>query len=150
MDRSNSDTDASARTARAGQATALVTVRTPREILTQQQLPYFVGISRNTVGAEGISMHLVCIPPGARAEPHSHLGYETGIYLLHGRVETRYGTHLEKSVINETGDFLFIPPGVPHQPINLSKTEVARAIVVRNDPNENENVLPYAPDPAPI
>ena len=88
-------------------------------------------------------MHLVVIPPGARADPHAHRGYETAIYVLEGRVETRYGPGLAASVVSEAGDFLFIPPGVPHEAINLSATEPARAIVARNDPAEQDNVVPY-------
>ena len=121
-------------------------IRPEREVATRQRLPYFVGISGATVGAHGLSMHLVVIPPGARAEPHSHRGYETGIYVLEGRVETRYGPRLESSVVSEAGDFLFIPPDVPHEAINLSDTEPARAIVARNDRAEQDNVVPYAPD----
>jgi uncharacterized RmlC-like cupin family protein len=123
-------------------------IRPLQEVLTRQQLPYFVGISGETVGARGLSMHLVVIPPGARSEPHSHRDYETGIYLLEGRVETRYGAQLESSVISEAGDFLFIPPGIPHEAINLSATLPARAVVSRNDPAEQDNVVPYAPGPA--
>ncbi len=67
------------------------------------------------------------------------------MYVLEGRVETRFGPRLERSVITEAGDFLFILPDVPHQPINLSATEAARAIVVRNDPNEQEHVILYDP-----
>jgi uncharacterized RmlC-like cupin family protein len=44
-------------------------------------------------------------------------------------------------VVNEAGDFIFIPPDVPHQPVNLSNTEPAIAIVARNDPNEQEHVI---------
>ena len=118
-------------------------VRAEREILTKQRLPYFVGVSGETVGARGLSMHIVVIPPGARAEPHSHRGYETAIYVLEGRVETRYGARLESTVVSEAGDFLFIPPGVPHEAVNLSASEPARAIVARNDPAEQDNVLPF-------
>ena len=118
-------------------------VRPAAEVLTRQRLPYFVGVSGATVGARGLSMHMVVIPPGARADPHSHRGYETGIYVLEGRVETRYGPGLAASVVSEAGDFLFIPPGVPHEAINLSATEPARAIVSRNDPAEQDNVVPY-------
>ena len=64
-------------------------------------------------------------------------------YLMQGRVETRYGEGLKKSVVNVAGDFLFIPPDVPHQPVNLSDTEPAIAIVARNDPNEQEHVVIY-------
>ncbi len=123
--------------------TEIVTVRSPQEVLTQQKIPYFLGISETTAGAKGISMNLVVIPPGASAEPHSHRTFETGIYVLQGKVETRYGEGLKKSVVNVAGDFVFIPPDLPHQPINLSQEETAIAVVVRNDPKEQENVVPY-------
>ena len=115
--------------------------------MTQQHLSYFVGISRDTAGATGVSMHMVVIPPGAAAEPHLHRGYETAIYLLEGRVETRYGPGLAQSVVNQAGDFIFIPANLPHQPINLSTTDPARAIVARNDPNEQESVALYEARP---
>ncbi|MBD1866102.1 cupin domain-containing protein [Oculatella sp. FACHB-28] len=124
---------------------AIVTVRPDVETLTRQRLPYFVGISKSTAGAKGVSMNLVIIPAGGTAEPHFHRDYETAIYLIKGRVETRYGEGLKQSVINEAGDFIFIPPGVPHQPYNLSDTEPAHALVARNDPNEQENVVLYDP-----
>ena len=124
--------------------TEVVTVNSPEQIETRQALPYFLGISTRTTGARGISMNLVVIPPGAVAEPHYHRDFETGIYVLQGRVETRYGHKLEKSVINGPGDFVFIPPNLPHQPVNLSDSETAMGIVVRNDPNEQENVVPYS------
>ncbi len=120
-------------------------IRPDRATDTLQRLPYFIGVSGRTVSATGLSMHLVVIPPGARAEPHIHLGYETGIYVLEGRVETRYGDGLTQSVVSEAGDFLFVPPGVPHAAINLSATEPARAIVARNDPAEQDKVAPYVP-----
>ncbi len=125
----------------------LITIRPDNEVMTRQKLPYFVGISGATAGTTGLSMHLVVIPPGAIAAPHFHQGFETGIYVLDGQVETRYGSALEKSSINQAGDFLFIPPGVPHTAINLSQTEPARAIVARNEPNEQENVVPYSIHP---
>lgn len=123
----------------------VVRVTTPAEIFGKQRLPLFVGISGDTAGARGLCMHLVVIPPGGAAAPHTHAGYETAIYLLEGRVETRYGAGLKQSVITEPGDFLFIPANVAHQPVNLSDTEPARAIVARNDPNEQESVVPYDP-----
>ncbi len=121
----------------------IITVRPDATTMTRQRLPNFVGISAATTGATGISMNLVVIPPGGAAEPHLHRNYETAIYLLKGRVETRYGPGLRQSVINEAGDFLFIPANVPHQPINLSDTEPAQAIVARNDANEQESVELY-------
>jgi uncharacterized RmlC-like cupin family protein len=119
------------------------TIRPDREVLTRQRLPYFLGVSGATVGAEGLSMHMVVIPPGARSEAHAHRGYETAIYVLEGRVRTLYGHRLERSMDSEAGDFLYIPPDMPHVAINLSDTQPARAIVARNDPAEQDNVVPY-------
>lgn len=121
----------------------VVTVRPRESVMTLQRLPYFVGVSAATAGAKAISMNMVVIPPGAAAEPHYHRGYETAIYILKGRVETRYGAGLKRSVVNEEGDFVFIPPGLPHQPVNLSATDTALAIVARNDPAEQESVVKY-------
>ena len=121
----------------------VITVRPEESIATKQNLPYFVGISQETVGAKGLSMNIVVIPPGGSPKAHYHKDFETAIYLLKGRVETWFGKNLKESMINEEGDFVYIPPGVPHKPINLSETETALAIVSRNDPNEHENVIAY-------
>ena len=121
----------------------VVTVRPKETLTTKQNLPYYVGISQETASAKGLSMNLVVIPPGASPKAHYHKDFETAIYLLKGRVETRFGENLQESTINEEGDFVYIPPGVPHKPVNLSDTEPALAIVSRNDPNEHENVIAY-------
>ncbi len=126
-------------------AQELIAIKPTAETMTRQGLPYFLGISGTTAGTQGLSMHLVTIPPGGVAAPHRHQGFETAIYVLEGRVETRYGNGLLQSVISEAGEFLFIPPDVPHQARNLSATEAARAVVARNDPNEQESVVPYDP-----
>lgn len=125
----------------------VIMVRSRAEETLPQNLPFRPGISGKSAGARGISMYKIVIPPGASAEPHRHVKFETAIFLLKGRVETRYGANLEKSVTNVAGDFIFIPPDLPHQPVNLSDTESAEAIVARNDPSETESVVPYTPDP---
>jgi uncharacterized RmlC-like cupin family protein len=123
----------------------IITVRPDVTIDTIQKLPNYLGISEKTSGATGISMNIVVIPPAAKAEPHYHDGFETAIYLLKGEVKTLYGENLSKSVINKQGDFIFIPAGVPHQPVNLSSETEAIALVARNDPNEQESVKVYHP-----
>ncbi|MBN8655937.1 MAG: cupin domain-containing protein [Anaerolineae bacterium] len=123
----------------------IITVRPQGTHISKQQLPNFEGISAATAGAQHLCMHLVIIPPGGRAVAHYHDGYETTIYIIQGKAETRYGKNLEHSTINEAGDFLFIPPNLPHQPINLSDTEQVIAVVARNDPNEQESVVVYDP-----
>ncbi len=123
----------------------IVVVKEGVAINARQEIPYFVGVSARTTGASGISMQRVVIPPGGIAKAHIHLDYETAIYVLEGHVETRYGPGLRKSVINGPGDFIYIPPDVPHQPRNLSETEPAIAIVARNDAEEQEHVMLYEP-----
>ena len=118
-------------------------LRPEREVLTRQRLPYFVGISGQSAGARGLSMHMVVIPPGARAEPHAHRGHETAIYVLEGRVETRYGAGLAQSVVSEAGAFRCTPPAVPPVAITLRATVRARASGARHDPAEQDNVVPY-------
>jgi uncharacterized RmlC-like cupin family protein len=109
----------------------------------RQHLDYFLGVAAETCGSTGLAMHLVVVPPGGAADPHYHDGYETAIYQLEGLVETRYGPALDQSVVTQPGEFLFVPPGVPHQAVNLSDTEPAVAIIARNDANEQERVVPY-------
>ena len=112
---------------------------------SKQRLKQFVGISGANSGARGLSMNRVVIPPSGQAAAHRHVGSESAIFLLAGRVKTFYGPCLEKSVINQTGDFLFIPAGITHMPVNLSASEAAIAIVARNDANEQEHVELHAP-----
>lgn len=121
----------------------IITVHPQDTHISKQQLPNFEGISAQTVGTKHLCMHLVVIPPGGKAVAHYHNGYESAIYIIKGRAETRYGPNLEYSSINETGDFLFIPPNLPHQPVNLSDSEEVIAVVSRNDPNEQESVVVY-------
>ena len=123
----------------------VVTIRPEGTITTKQNLPYYIGISQATAGSKGLSMNLTVIPPGGSPKAHYHKDFETAIYLLKGRVETRFGENLKESMINEEGDFVFIPPGVPHKPVNLSDTEPALAIVSRNSTNLHENVVSYDP-----
>jgi uncharacterized RmlC-like cupin family protein len=123
----------------------IVTVRPLTTSTSKQKLKQFVGISGANSGARGLSMNRVVIPPGGQAAAHRHVGSESAIFLLAGRVKTFYGPCLEKSVINQTGDFLFIPAGVIHMPVNLSASEAAIAIVARNDANEQEHVELHAP-----
>ncbi len=120
----------------------LVVVRAGKDT-QRQQIGYTVGVSADVCGSTGLSLSYIVVPPGGVADAHLHDGYETAIYQLSGRVETRYGDGLAESVVTEAGDFLFIPPGVPHQPRNLSDSEPATAVVARNDARDEERVVPY-------
>jgi uncharacterized RmlC-like cupin family protein len=117
-----------------------VVIRGGKPFTGRQGLDYFEGISAESAGATGICMHLLEIPPGASARPHLHERHETAILVLSGRARMRYGEGLAKELEVQAGDFLYIPPGMPHQPFNASD-EVARAVLARTDPNEQESVV---------
>ena len=106
----------------------------------KQGLSYFSGISRESAGTERICMHLLEMQPGARAIPHYHEDHETAIFMLEGVSEMLYGDHLEHKMRVEAGDFVYIPAGVPHLPYNPGAS-IARAVLARTDPNEQESVV---------
>ncbi|PSJ64843.1 cupin domain-containing protein [Kumtagia ephedrae] len=106
----------------------------------KQGFSYFEGIARETVGAQGICMHLLTVPPGKRAKAHMHESHETAIYVLSGEVHTWYGDALEHVQVARAGDLFYIPAGVPHLPANLS-SEPASAVIARTDPHEQESVV---------
>ena len=106
----------------------------------RQGLTYEAGISAESVGAQAICMHLLRLPPEARAHPHLHANHETAIYLLSGRAAMWYGEQLEQHLEMEAGDWLYIPAGVVHLPYNPG-TEDAVAVIARTDPNEQESVV---------
>ncbi|AZO62236.1 MAG: cupin domain-containing protein [Mesorhizobium sp.] len=106
----------------------------------KQGLSYFAGIAAETVGSSGICMHLLTMPPGARAKAHMHENHETAIYVLSGEVHTWYGDRLEHHEVVKAGDLFYIPAGVPHLPANLSGAP-SSAVIARTDPNEQESVV---------
>jgi uncharacterized RmlC-like cupin family protein len=106
----------------------------------KQGLRYFEGISTETVGSSGICMHILNMPPGARAKAHLHEAHETAIYVLSGEVDTWYGDNLENHILVKAGDLFYIPAGVPHLPANRSD-KPASAVIARTDPNEQESVV---------
>lgn len=107
----------------------------------KQGLDYFAGISAESAGAKGICMHMVTIPPGARANAHLHEDHETAIYVLSGEAVMRYGENLEEFLTVKAGDYLYIPAGVPHVPANQSETVPCIGILARTDPKEQESVV---------
>ena len=106
----------------------------------KQGLDYFSGVSAETTGAAGICMHLLEMPPGVTAKAHYHEAHETAIFMLEGVTEMRHGPNLDQIMRAEAGDFVYIPPGEPHQPYNPTD-KLARAIIARTDPNEQESVI---------
>lgn len=106
----------------------------------KQGLTYFCGIAAETVGSKGICMHLLTIPPGARAKAHLHESHETALYVLDGEAVTLFGDRLQHHMLTRAGDLVYIPAGVPHLPVNLSGKPTS-AVIARTDPNEQESVV---------
>ena len=103
-------------------------------------LDYVVGVSRETAGAGQLCLQLVRIPPGARASAHLHSDHETAVYVLEGEIVTWHGERLEEHAVSSAGDFVYIPAGLPHLPVNYGAVE-AVAVIARTDPNAQESVV---------
>ena len=115
-------------------------VRTDETYEGRQGLTYSVGVNRENVGAQHLCMHLLRIPPGGRATAHKHEAHETAIYLVSGEVEVLHGEGLRERLTMRAGDFVYIPAGVPHLPVNTSEHE-AFGVLSRTDPFEQESVV---------
>ncbi|MRH91231.1 cupin domain-containing protein [Nocardia sp. SYP-A9097] len=85
------------------------------------------------VGAQQIWAGTVTIHPNARTGAHHHGALESVIYVVRGRARMRWGEHLEFVAEADPGDFIFVPPWVPHQEINASTDEPLECVLVRSD-----------------
>jgi uncharacterized RmlC-like cupin family protein len=86
-----------------------------------------------TAGANKLWAGTVNIHPNAKTGPHHHGRLESVIYMISGRARMRWGESLEFVSEAGPGDFIYVPPFVPHQEINASQDEPLACVVVRND-----------------
>ena len=121
-------------------ATCLV-VRAGAEFQGKQGHLLAPGISAQSVGSRRVHLQIARIPPGVQSNAHKHADHETAIYVLSGESEMWYGEKLEHHLTVRTGDFLYIPAGMPHLPYNPSESESCVAVIARTDPNEQESVI---------
>ena len=84
------------------------------------------------VGAETIWAGTVTIHPGAKTGAHHHGELESVIYVLSGRARMRWGEALEFTCEAGPGDFIYVPPYVPHQEINASAGEALECVLMRS------------------
>jgi uncharacterized RmlC-like cupin family protein len=75
----------------------------------------------------------VHIHPNAKTGAHHHGPLESVIYVVKGRARMRWGERLEFTAEAGPGDFIYVPPFVPHQEINASATEVLECVLCRSD-----------------
>ena len=90
------------------------------------------------VGAQKIWAGTVSIFANAKTGAHHHGALESVIYVVRGRARMRWGDRLEYVAEAGPGDFIYVPPFVPHQEINASSDETLECVLVRSD---NEAVV---------
>jgi uncharacterized RmlC-like cupin family protein len=89
-------------------------------------------ITAARTGADKLWAGTVVVEPAARTAAHHHGAVETVIYVVKGHALFRWGDHLEFSDEAHPGDFIFVPPYVPHQELNARLDEPVEAVVVRS------------------
>jgi uncharacterized RmlC-like cupin family protein len=89
-------------------------------------------ITTASAGAKKLWAGTVTIDPDAKTGAHHHGPVESVIYVVAGRARMRWGERLEFTAEAGAGDFIFIPPYVPHQEINASEGEPLSCVLVRS------------------
>jgi uncharacterized RmlC-like cupin family protein len=89
-------------------------------------------INAARVGAQKLWAGTVHIHPNAKTGAHHHGELESVIYIVSGRARMRWGERLEFVAEAGPGDFIFIPPYVPHQEINASTDDALQCVLVRS------------------
>jgi uncharacterized RmlC-like cupin family protein len=94
------------------------------------------GVAGSTVGAEKLWVGHVTMAPGEKSGAHHHGPVESAIYIISGHARFRFGPRLEQTAEAGPGDFIFVPPEVVHQEINVDADAPVEMIVAR-DGQEN-------------
>jgi uncharacterized RmlC-like cupin family protein len=89
-------------------------------------------ISHARVGANKLWAGTVVVHPNAKTGPHHHGELETVIYIVRGRARFRWGNQLEFVDEAGPGDFVYVPPYLPHQELNATKDQPVEAVIVRS------------------
>ncbi|MEM7126980.1 MAG: cupin domain-containing protein [Chloroflexota bacterium] len=90
-------------------------------------------ITSQSANAKKIWAGTVKIDPDAKTGAHHHGELESIIYVVSGKAKMRWGEKLEYVAYAEEGDFIFVPPFVPHQEMNGSPDKPLQCVLVRND-----------------
>src|SRR5262245_7114900 len=89
-------------------------------------------ITRARTGASKLWAGTVTIHANAKTGAHHHGELESVIYVVRGRARMRWGERLEYVADAGPGDFIYVPPFVPHQEINASREEQLGCVLVRS------------------
>ena len=104
-------------------------------------------INHARVGAQKIWAGKVDILPNARTGVHHHGPLESVIFVVKGHARMRWGERLEFVADAFPGDFIYVPPYVPHQEINADPQNPLECVLVRSD---NEAVVVNITDVEPV
>ena len=89
-------------------------------------------ITQGRAGANQLWAGTVSIQPNARTGAHHHGAVESVIYVVRGVARMRWGNALEYTAEAGAGDFIYVPPWVPHQEINADPGETLECVLVRS------------------
>lgn len=89
-------------------------------------------ITHARTGANKLWAGTVVIHANAKTGAHHHGDLESVIYVVSGRARMRWGDHLEFTAEAGPGDFIYVPPYVPHQEINASREDPLSCVLVRS------------------
>jgi uncharacterized RmlC-like cupin family protein len=89
-------------------------------------------ITHARVGANKLWAGTVKVEPDAKTGAHHHGELESVLYVVKGRARFRWGDRLEFVAEAGPGDFIYVPPFVPHQEINASPDAITEVVVVRS------------------
>ncbi len=89
-------------------------------------------ITHARTGASKLWAGTVTIHPNAKTGAHHHGDLESVIYVVSGRARMRWGDRLEFVAEAGPGDFIYVPPFVPHQEINAKRDEPLSCVLVRS------------------
>ena len=93
------------------------------------------GVSKNLSNATNIHMAIATIPKDRCSTTHFHTNCESAIYVLSGRGLFLHGENMEIEAEISEGDFIYVPDGALHQPVNTGEDDL-KLIVARNTPTE--------------
>ncbi|MDX6350103.1 MAG: hypothetical protein QOF84_4893 [Streptomyces sp.] len=97
----------------------------------------FAAISGRTVGSERIWMGQTHVAPATASSDHHHGASETAIHVVSGHPEFVFlddssGSPQEVRLRTSPGDYVFVPPYVPHREENPSPDEEAVVVIARS------------------
>jgi uncharacterized RmlC-like cupin family protein len=95
-----------------------------------------VAISGSRTGSTALWAGTNRIEPGAATGPHHHGHLESVIFVIRGEALMRWGERLEFITKAGPGDFLLVPPWLPHQELNASATDELHCALVRSGTEE--------------